>query len=50
MNKIFIEAKDNKTPEFHFIKAIIESSFPDKVVSIVCMNGIGQLFNETILN
>ena len=50
MNKIFIEAKDSKTPEAHFIKAIIESSFSDKVVSIVCMNGIGQLFNETILN
>ena len=50
MNKIFIEAKDNKTSEFHFVKAIIESSFSDKTVSIVCMNGIGQLFNETNLN
>ena len=50
MTKIFIEAKGYKTSEYHFIEAIIKLFFPKKKVSFICMNGIGNLFNETNLN
>ena len=29
MNKIFIEAKDKRTSEYHFLKAILNLFFPD---------------------
>lgn len=50
MNKIFIEAQSKRTPEYHFIKAIIKSYFPDKEVDFICIGGIGNLFNETNIN
>lgn len=50
MNKIFIEAKDKKTPECNFLKAVISRFFPEKEVDFIFMAGIGNLFNETIRN
>lgn len=40
MNRIFIEAKNNKTSEFHFLKAILNRFFPDKEVGFIFMDGI----------
>lgn len=50
MNKIFIEAKDRKTSEYHFLQTILKRFFPGKDVGFIFMNGIGNLFGETILN
>lgn len=50
MNKIFIEAKDKRTSEYHFLKAILNLFFPDKEVDFIYMDGIGNLFNETNVN
>jgi hypothetical protein len=50
MNKIFIEAKNKNTVESHFLQAIIDSFLPEKEVEFIYMNGIGNLFSETILN
>lgn len=50
MNKIFIEAKDKKTPEYHFLKTIIEVFFVGKEVDFICMDGVGNLFSESIIN
>ncbi len=50
MNKIFIEAKNDKTPECHFLKAILATYFPNKVVEFIYMDGVANLFNETISN
>lgn len=50
MNKIFIEAKDRKTPEYYFLKTILDIYFPRKEVEFIFMNGIGNLFNETNMN
>lgn len=50
MNRIFIEAKNNKTPEYHFLMAILNSFFPDKEIEFIFMDGIGNLFNETNIN
>ncbi len=50
MNKIFIEAQKKDTSECNFLKTILTKNFPDKTVEFVCMNGIGNLFNESILN
>ena len=50
MNKIFIEAKDNKTSEYHFIETIIHTFFPDKEFTIIGIDGIGNLFKEAIIN
>ena len=50
MNKIFIEAQNKKTPEYNFLKAFIDLHFPAKEVSLICMDGVGNLFNETNIN
>lgn len=50
MNRIFIEAKNNKTSEFHFLKAVLNRFFPDKEVGFIFMDGIDNLFNEAIRN
>lgn len=50
MNNIFIEAKHEKTAECFFLKAILNRFFPDKEVSFIFMDGIGNLFKESILN
>ena len=50
MTKIFIEAKSNKTSEYHFLQAIISVFFPTVQVEFKFMDGIGNLYNETILN
>ncbi len=50
MNKIFIEAKKKETPECNFLKTILALFFPEKIVEFVSIDGIGNLFNETIVN
>lgn len=50
MTKIFVEAKSNKTPEYHFLQAILNIFFPEKEVEFIFMDGIGNLYNETNLN
>lgn len=50
MTKIFIEAKNNKTSEFHFLQAIISKFFPAIEVEFIFMDGIGNLYNETNIN
>ena len=50
MNKIFIEAENNKTPEHNFLKALIDLYFPTKDIDIICIGGIGNLFNEANKN
>lgn len=50
MTRIFIEAKDNKTSEYHFLKAVINLFFQKAEVKFIFMDGLGNLFNETILN
>lgn len=50
MNKIFIEAKHEKTAEYCFLKAILDKFFPEKEVDFICMGGISNLFKEFILN
>ncbi len=50
MNKIFIEAKNEKTSECNFLKAFLELHFPEKEIEFICIDGIGNLFNETNVN
>ena len=50
MNKIFIEAKHDKTSEYNFLKTILAQYFPDKDVCFIFMNGVGNLFGESIQN
>lgn len=50
MNKIFIEAKKEATAECQFLKTILSLYFPDKEVKFVCMDGVGNLFTESIMN
>lgn len=50
MNKIFIEAKHERTSEYNFIQTIVFKHFPNKEFKIVCMDGVANLFSETILN
>lgn len=50
MNKVFIEAKDKNTSEYHLIDTILSSFFSIKEVEIVPMDGISNLFKEAILN
>lgn len=49
-NKIFVEAKSAKTPEAHLLKTILDKFFPDAPATLVFMDGIGNLFRETIVN
>ncbi|MBQ8223057.1 MAG: hypothetical protein IJZ87_06925 [Bacteroidales bacterium] len=48
MTKIFIEARNENTPEHHFLQTIINKFFPEKKkdVSFVHLDGIGNLFKE----
>lgn len=50
MNKIFIEAKHEKTAECFFLKAILDKFFPEKEIQFIFMDGINNLFKEPILN
>lgn len=50
MNRIFIEAEKEDTPECHFLKALISKKFPEAEVEYVPMRGVDNLFNESILN
>lgn len=50
MTKIFIEAKSNKTAEYHFLRTILNIFFPEAEVEFIFMDGIGNLYNETIIN
>lgn len=50
MNKIFIEAKHDKTSEYNFLKTLLAQNFRDKEIEFIFMNGVDKLFSETILN
>lgn len=50
MTRIFIEAKNDKTSEHYFLKTIIATFFPGIEVKFIFMDGIGNLYNETIVN
>lgn len=50
MNKIFIEAEKKETPEYYFIRTILNIFFPEKKVDFIFMDGIGNLYKETIIN
>lgn len=50
MNKIFIEAENDRTPEYHFLKAFVDLHFPAKDIDFIRIGGIGNLFNETNIN
>lgn len=50
MTKIFIEAQSEDTSECHFLQTIINIVSPKMEVKFIPMKGIGNLFNETILN
>lgn len=50
MTKIFIEAKNKNTAEYHFIRAILNIFFPERDVNFIFMDGIGNLFKEAIVN
>lgn len=50
MNKIFIEAKHQNTSEYHFIETLLQKFFPDTGYTISCIDGIGNLFSEAIVN
>lgn len=50
MNKIYIEAKHQRTSEYNFLSAIIAKNFPDKEVEFICMDGVANLFSESIIN
>ncbi len=50
MNKIFIEAGKKETPEYNFIKTIIEKFFQGKKCEIITMGGAEKLFGEIIRN
>lgn len=50
MNNIFIEAKHEKTAECFFLKAVLNKFFPEKEIKFFFMDGIGNLFKESILN
>lgn len=50
MNKLFLEAKGENTPEAHFLKALLSLLNLKEEVTFICMNGIDNLFHETIRN
>lgn len=50
MTRIFIEAKNNKTSEYHFLQAVVNIFFPEMDVEFIFMDGIGNLYSEAILN
>lgn len=50
MNLIFIEAKNANTSECNFLKTILSKHFADKSVEFICMNGVGNLFQKSIIN
>lgn len=50
MTKIFIEARNKNTAEYHFIRAILNIFFPERDVDFIFMDGIGNLFKEAIVN
>jgi len=50
MNKIFIEAGDKTTPEYNFLKTIVDLHFPTKEIDLICIGEVSNLFNETNIN
>lgn len=50
MTKIFIEARNKNTAEYHFIKTILDIFFPERDVNFIFMDGIGNLFKEANTN
>ena len=50
MNKIFIEAENNRTPECNFLKTFVDLHFPTKDIEFICIGGISNLFNEPNIN
>ncbi len=49
MNLIFIEAKNANTSECNFLKAVLSKHFVDKSVEFICMDGVGNLFQKSII-
>lgn len=50
MNKIFIEAKHDKTSEYYFLKTVLTQRFQNKEFVFIFMDGVCNLFSESILN
>ncbi len=50
MNTIFIEAEKKETAEHFFITAIMAKYFPGVDYELIHMRGVGNLFNEVVLN
>ncbi len=50
MNRIFIEAKNANTSEHHFLRTVLSKYFGDMEMEFVFMDGVGNLFGETIQN
>ena len=50
MNKIFIEAESVETPEYNFIKTILDKFFQGKQYEIIPMGGVEKLFGDFITN
>ncbi len=50
MNKIFLESKHENTAECFFVKTLIKTFIPSFIVEYVCMDGVANLFSETIIN
>ena len=50
MNTIIIEAKSKDTPECHFLSSIIKSISPDMEFDFIPMDGISNLFRESVFN
>lgn len=50
MNKIFIEARHERTSEYNFIHTVLSKFFSDKEFKIICIDGVENLFSEAILN
>lgn len=54
MTHIYIEAKNNKTPEYNFLKAIIANIFPNKKEEVdfefKFLDGVDKLFSEKTSN
>ncbi len=50
MNRIFIEAKNANTSEHHFLRTVLSKYLGDTEMEFVFMDGVDNLFGETILN
>ena len=47
MFHFFIESRNDKTPEFSFVKCYVDKILPGLDYDIIPMNGIGNLFRDS---